>query len=96
MRLMGVRWSHITSTRWSPRFFKPLQKRPHHFGVEVLDGLEFQLQFTLVAGFVRGLHVDKDQVLLLQGRQGRVHLALVIGVEVAGGPGDQDGGEAGV
>ena len=59
--------------------------------VEVLDRLDLGLGRTLVTGLVRRLEMDEDEVLAVcQGGDGRLRLALVVGVEIAGRPGDVD------
>ena len=58
--------------------------------IEVRDGGEFVGQRALVAGLVRGLEVHEDEVALAQGLAGGLRLALVVGVDIAGGAGDVD------
>ena len=43
---------------------------------------------TLMAGLVRGLDMDEDKVLGLQGVDRRPGLAFIVGVDIAGGAGD--------
>ena len=73
-----------------PLRLDPFEDRARQPRVQVLDALDLELQIAGVAGLVRGLHVDVDEVVVAQGVQGRLGLALVVRVVKARGAGDAD------
>ena len=78
------------------RFTPPrhlLADRPDDAPVEVLDGLHLFPHQPLVAGLVRRLDVHEHEIVPTEHLEGGLRLALVVGVQVAGGPRDLDHGK---
>jgi len=70
------------------RFDEPL--------VQVVDGAQLQLQVAVVAGLVGCLYVNEDEVVRLQGFDGGLCLAFIIGVGQARGSRYFDDAQAGI
>ena len=48
--------------------------------IEILDGLELQIQVTVVTGLVAGLHMNEYEIIMLQCLDGCLSLSFVVGV----------------
>ena len=48
--------------------------------VEILDGLQFQFEVTIVACLVARLYMDEHEVILLEGLNSSLSLTFVVGV----------------
>ena len=79
-----------------PDFFQPPQNGPYDLLVEVLDGLDFILQVSVMGSFVGCLQMDIDKVLPGNLPQGVFGLSPVIGVQVAGRPRNVDDFQTGI
>ena len=58
--------------------------------IDLLQGLDLGIRAALVRGLVRGLDVDADHVVVLQGLDGVPPFGGVVRIEIAGGPGHVD------
>ena len=69
-----------------PRVLHGLLHRGNESAVKILDGLDFLFQQSLMTHFVRGFHVDVDEIAAVFGQSvnGGLRLALKIRVDGAG------------
>ena len=64
--------------------------------VQILDGLQLQLQVAVVTGLVAGLYMHKDEVVRLQRLDGGLCLAFVVGVGQPRSSGHLDDAQSGI
>ena len=64
--------------------------------VEVIDGEKLELKVAIVASLVGGFYVQEDEVVVLQGINGRLRFAFVVGVGKSCGPLHVDDFQAGI
>ena len=56
------------------------ENRFHNATVEIVDSSQFQIQITVVSGFVAGFKMEKNEVLMTESVYSCLCLALIVGV----------------
>ena len=74
--------------------FERVKDRPHNVSIDLFDGFFFHIRTPSVGGFIRGLDVDKYQIVVVEGLDGGRPLPFVVRIDEARRTGHVDQIEA--